>query len=478
MLLASAAPAFAIIENFATTKYLGSITYCLFLLILITNITQASNNLKVNPYSVFSFMYFGFVISGTYFAFSDGDFGKFLGFTNIQRSSIELYLVYSQIYAVICYAFFYTGYSLAAKKNLYLPLNGRNEIDLFIKKYYKIISFPLMAFGFSYWLWVTHTITGGIIESFVLFQIFPHIIREAEISTLPYQLYYAGIYVWLIGLVVSKRKISTVFWIFAIIGVAISISTARIAISATFLLSILYMIYLVRPDIRGRIINAFLAVIIFSFIAFFLRMASNLFFLGREFNFDSINIGEIIIGGGNVADLQQIAIIFYLFENRAIGMGITYFDWLRNTFGWIFNLSPSSVGLIIREKIVIGESGAPTPSAIGEAYFNFSIAAPFFIYIVGFIFALINNSAFKSRSALAVLIFAIFVTHFIFLYPKVDSTMFANFFWRFAPLLSVVITTFLIFKLLKQSSKKSSFNAPANVKLGKLCKSMPHEGLA
>ncbi|KLT76153.1 hypothetical protein T634_0098 [Acinetobacter baumannii MRSN 7339] len=49
----------------------------------------------INPLSIFSFMYLGYVFGSFYYAFSDGDFGKFLSYLNLSRFETELYLFYS-----------------------------------------------------------------------------------------------------------------------------------------------------------------------------------------------------------------------------------------------------------------------------------------------------------------------------------------------------------------------------------------------
>ncbi len=453
ILIFMAVPAVVAIEAYATTNFLGSISYLLLMVIIALNLHVAKNSLAINPYSVFSVMYSGLVVGGLYYSFSNGYFGKFLEFTSLSRADIEHYLVISQIYALICFLFFSFGYILFYKKSQDLKINYRNPFSIFLKKNYIIISSPLLIAGFLYWVWVCNVIAGGIFEALILFQVFPHLIKDAQISTLPYLLYYSGVYIYMMGLIINGKKLGAIFWLLSIAGFIISLSTARVAISVTYLLSQIYLIYLLFPENRKLMVKIILFVFTFSFFVFFLRIASNLYFLGQNVNFGEIEFFKVFIGGGNVTDLQQLVVVLGLLDDYPRGFGLTYFDWVRNTFGDFFGIKPSSIGLIIKDHFVSENSGAPTPTAIGEAFFNFHIAAPFFIFFIGAAFAIIYNSIGKNIGILSVFVYSSFVVNFAFLYPKVDSTMFSNFFWSVAPTLLILTSAYIFFNILKRSCR-------------------------
>lgn len=437
-------------ESFSSTKYLSLVTLLLLVCMLLVNLIVSHNNVLINPMSVFSLMYAGFVVGGFYYAFSDGYFGKFIAFMDMDRALIEHYLVVGQLYAMVCFLFFSVGYLLFHRIHTTPMFDVKSSFDAFLQRYYLHLSVPLLWIGLVYWLWVCNTIAGGVIEAFQLFQLFPHLVAEHHVSTLPYLLYYAGVYVLLMGLIINHKKLGKLFFLISMLGFLIAISTARVTISLTFLLSQIYLVYLLVPDARSRSIKIITALFSLAFVIYFLRIASNLYFLGREFSLADLNFLQAIVGGGNVTDLQQLVIIFFSFDMNQALLGSTYFDWLRNTFGGFFGIEPSSIGLIIQSRYVSGDSGAPTPTAIGEAFANFNIAAPLFMSLVGMALACVHHWANRQTGVVALFIYASFIVNFVFMYPKVDSTMFANFFWAAAPTVMILLVAYWIFYLLKR----------------------------
>ncbi|WP_139171594.1 O-antigen polysaccharide polymerase Wzy [Modicisalibacter muralis] len=154
-----------------------------------------------------------------------------------------------------------------------------------------------------------------------------------------------------------------------------------------------------------------------------------------------------IVGSGNVADLQQLVIIFKTWGWGDFAWDVTYFDWLINTFGGFVGLEPSSIGLTIRDTYFPGKSGAPTPGAIGEAYYNFSIFAPLFMLLIGSMFSYLYQKVKASGSNLLLMIYSIFLLRFVFLFSKVDSTMMSNFFWGAVPFLLTMCFIFFVLSL-------------------------------
>lgn len=427
---------------------LTSISFLLLLLMYLSNRVFDSSRV-VSPLLIFSLMYSGYVVGGAYFAQSGEYYGKFLEFSGIELSVVQDSLVYAAFFAFVNFFAFAFGYATVNRR-----LGGFDKIRLtgvnkFISRTYLYVAPPLLVVGFFHWVIVSYTIAGGIVESLVLFQVFPHLSEQYAVTIVPYLAYYTGIFYILIGRVSSGRSVGFGFWVLSIIGFVISISTARISSSVCYILAQLYFLYLLRPQSRGKIVLALFGIFSFAFVLYFLREASNYYFIGHEYDFNLSLILPALIGGGNVCDLQQLVLVFKAFETRSFLFGTTYFDWIANSFGGLFGFNPASVGLLIADIYVPETSGAPTPGAVGEAYANFGIGAPLLMFGVGACFSILFRRVSNSESALMVFVYSSFSLNFIFLYPKVDSTMFSNFFWSVAPLIMVVYVLYYLYLFLK-----------------------------
>lgn len=434
-------------EVYATTNYLSSLSFILLILIVFS-VLFLNNNELVSPLSIFSVMYFGYVVGGYYYAQSNGYFGKFIEFVELNRMQSEQYLIMAMFFSIICYIFFVLGYSINKSKKVKLFTIKQSHFTCFLKKYYLLLSIPFLCIGFLYWVWVSNTIAGGIIDSLILFQVFPHLVEEYQISTIPYLFYYSGIYVWLLGLVLCEKKINSTFLIASMIGFIISLSTARITLSVTYILAQLVFYYLVSFESRKKVLIVIISIFVSAFVVFFLRELSNYYYLHDNIQGSDLDVLRSIVGGGNVTDLQQLVIIFYSFDFNNALLGVTYFDWLRNSVGVALGMDPSSVGLIVSRQYVPSNSGAPTPGAIGEAYANFSLAAPMFMFYVGYVFSYLHNRVLGSSNIFMLFTYSAFLVCFVFMYPKVDSTMITNFFWGSAPTLVLLLFYYLLFNLI------------------------------
>jgi hypothetical protein len=306
-------------------------------------------------------------------------------------------------------------------------------------------------------VWVSHQIAGGVLDALMLFQIFPHLVAEHKISIAPYLLYYAGINIWLLKLIESRSQIGIWFYIFSILGFFISVSTARISITLTYAFTQMYLVYMVNPNSRTLIHKYFVIMALLGFFIFFLREVSNHLFINNGLGLDGFefNIFSSIIGGGNVADLQQLVIIFLTYGSGELLFGLSYLDWLNNAMSGVFDLQAQSVGLRIASLYVPETSGAPTPGAIGEAFANFHLLAPFLMFVFGVFLARLDSFVAKREKIIPYFLYASFLTSFVFLYPKVDSTMFANFFWNSFPTLMVLFVAVTSLKILKFSCQKN-----------------------
>lgn len=426
------------------------------LLILIATFLAWCREGFFSPLLIFSVMYSGYVFGGLYYSYADEDFGKFVGFLSLEREDIVILMQYGLAYVIISYLMFCFGYfifSRGARRNFRLKKSG---FIVFFEKYYMYFVLPLLAIGLAYWYWVSVATAGGLLNLIIYFQAFRHLVAESSITTLPYHFYYAGIFIWLLGSMVKFGRVSFLFWVFSFLGMVINLTQGRITLSVTFVLALVVFIALFESSQEKRAVKAVGLVMLLAFVVYFLRIASNYFFIGKEFEVSSFGFFDIIIGGGNVADLQQLVIIFQTFGPNNSLLGASYFDWLRNSIGGFWGIPPSSVGLIIKDLYVPESSGAPTPGAIGEAYANFNIGGALLMFFVGLSFYFIRKVSLKKGSPVLLLVYSIFLARFVFIYPKVDSTMLVNFLWGVTPFLLAMTSIYVLYILAKFSRKRFS----------------------
>jgi len=401
-------------------------------------------------------MYSGYVFGGFYYSRSEQNFGKFLDFLGLAREQNIALMQFGILYAMICYVMFSFGYLLFSRTRVRFFKAKKSDFMFFYERVYVFFVIPLLLVGLLYWFWVAKVAAGGMLDLIIRFQAFRHLIADMSITTLPYHFYYAGIFLWLLGATLRTGRVGYVFWAFSLIGVLMTLTQGRITLAITFLISQIVFVSVYDPSREKLGIKAVVAIVSFAFIIYFLRIASNYFFIGKEFNISDFDIIGVMVGSGNVADLQQLAIIFETFDFGKSLLGATYLDWIRNSVGGYFGFYPSSVGLMIKDLYVPEGSGAPTPGAIGEAYANFNLAAPFFMFFVGLFFSLVRNITFRSGSLVGLLIYSIFLSRFVFVYPKVDSTMLVNFLWGVTPALLVLLLIFIVYSMILNESHVNS----------------------
>jgi len=237
------------LEFYATSPYLVALG-SLLLVIIIFSIFLFGENPLLNPLFMFSIMYSGYALGAFYYGFSGGEFGKFIGFLNLSRNETEFLMGESLIYSILCYIVFVFGFSLFYKKNLLANNQQRSVTNYFfvVIRYYKYLCFSLLLIGLLYWIWVSYKVAGGIIQMLLYFQAFGHLVKDADISILPYHLYYAGIYLWLIAAVLKYRKVSVYFIIFSIVGLIIALSTGRITLAFTYIMAQMIFFYYYKID--------------------------------------------------------------------------------------------------------------------------------------------------------------------------------------------------------------------------------------
>lgn len=440
-------PTGLISEAYATTEYISLLAMCLLVLIVFA-VFFTDDNGAVTPLTLFSLMYSGYAIGALYYAQSNGYFGKFIEFSGLGRNVVELYMIQSLFLAITCYVAFWLGYALNIKKNVYYLQPKSDEFIHFVSKNRFILIFPLILVAFSYWVWVCFTISGGITNALIEFQLFPHLAKEYNISIAPYLIYYAAINIWFICIVCSKNtSISKGFIFWAIVGFIISISTARITISISYILSLLVFAYLAKPEYRNRLLVIGSTLLLSSFILYILREFSNYYFLYGDISKVDFNFLTGLIGGGNITDLQQLVIILNSFDLNNSLLGSSYLDWINNSVGVYFGMAPSSIGLLLHEMYMPDSSGAPTPGAVGELYANFNLLSPLVIFFIGCLMAMVRNFVLSKNNNLLLFCYSVFLVCFVFMYPKVDSTMLVNFIWGVAPTLFIIILFYPLYRL-------------------------------
>ena len=435
-------------ELHAVNQFLPTLSFILIVTIVTFNLYLNDDDFY-SPLSMFSIMYVGYAIGGFYYSGSANYFGKFIEFLNLRPSTVVDLMRVSLIYATICFLCFGFGYSLFKERVRFKDRFDINGFWGFYSRYYQLLVIPFLIVGLAYWYWIAQVTAGGMLNMLMYFQAFRHLVEDAKVSTLPYHFYYAGIYLWLLAIHIKGEPVTKFFILCSIIGLVINLSQGRITLAITFLFSQMFFFALKDGNLRKKVFIYFVSLMSFAFVVYFLRMLSNSLFIGTDSTALDKNIFDVIIGGGNVADLQQLVIIFHTYSVNEVTLGLTYFDWIRNTLGQFFGMEPSSIGLTIKELYIPASSGAPTPGAIGEAFVNFNIAGPLFMFFVGLTFTLIYKNIMKSGSPLLLLVYSIFLARFIFIYPKVDSTMLINFLWGATPFLLGVTFIFILYGLAK-----------------------------
>lgn len=435
------------LEINARNHFLVTLGACLGLLIFMASYLGYRRDGAFSPILIFSAMYFGYVLGAFYYAYSIDYFGKFLEFLAIDRKAVIVLMKYALAYAIVGYFLFCLGYFMFLGRDKDNFIIRRSGFLIFFSNYYWFFVIPLLLIGLIYWYWVAIVAAGGMLDLLVKFQAFRHLIVDKNITTLPYHFYYAGIFLWLLGAISKKGKVGSVFWFFSFLGTLMTLTQGRISLAITFLVSQIIFIAIVDPDKENKATKFIILIILFAFVVYFLRIASNYFFIGRDFIVSDINFFNTIIGSGNVTDVQQLVILFYSFDAGNSLLGGSYIDWLRNSVGGAFGISPSSVGLIVKELYVPESSGAPTPGAIGEAYANFNFGAPLVMFVVGLMFFIIRSFSIRSGSLFWALLYSVFLARFVFMYPKVDSTMFLNFLWGVLPFCLVISVLYFCFSI-------------------------------
>lgn len=436
---------YALFQNDIENDYIYLLTTALYTLFLTVYAFQSYNQI-FTVFNVFSVMYFGYVIGGFYYSFQTTNFGKFIGFMNLPTDQVVNLYETSLLIIFVAYLFFIFGYLTITSKSIRQPKMLTLPIDSNVlnKRLYKtrfVVIIPLLLLGLHSWYKVAHATSGGIIESIIFFQAFRHMAESAGVSTFFYNFYYVAIYYWLYLILSNpESKVPKSFMLFSAIGMVMNLTQGQIMAPITFVLSQVVAVALFRPQLQRKMLLTVAAVMSFAFLLYFLRIVSNFLFLGQEMNLQDA-VGDFmykIVGSGNTADIQQISIIINTFDVSSSELGLTYFDWIRNTIGGFLGLEPSSVGLTLKKLYFPSSSGAPTPGALGELIVNFYYLGPVLMFLVGTLLGLFQLMFLTEKSSFYKFLYAIVLARFVFLYPKVDSTMLTSLVFLFIPLFFIV----------------------------------------
>lgn len=441
---------YSIVLSFNTNSYLPLLSCVLVTIFFFCWAFFLKLNIS-NSYFLFSSMYMGYALGGVYYSDSKGYFGKFIEFYQMDPVKVNELMTLSLFFALcfyIVFSLFYFSIDFNVNRRVKSFVSyDKFEIYLAHKSPYFI--FPGFVFSLVYWIYVSHVSAGGLYNAVIYFQLFPHFIAESGLSIAPYLILYSSVYLLAIRKAILKTKISFSFVFLVMFSVIVILSTGRIAQAIVFIFSLAIFFLMVRPWLYGRVVMLFTSVFFLAIGVHFARILSNYYYLGIPFYEIDSDILRVIVGGGNVSDLQQLVIVLDTFSVDNFLMGSSYFDWIRNTLGKYFGFEPSSVGLIVHSLIIPegSSSGAPTPGAIGELYANFGLFSLFFSFILALILKYIDCASKTSHSKIAVMIYSVFITHFVFLYAKVDSTMLVNFMWSVLPMFIVIFAFFFIFTI-------------------------------
>lgn len=429
------------------------VSFCIF----------AKSGEAFSPLIWFSAMYSGYVLGGMYFSFDTIHLGKFFELSGIPLEKINFYIVVAQIYAMVCYITFAAGYYLGDRKQSICPISYENN-----RQYLpglRTVGSLFLLIGFVYWLYTAYVLAGGPIEMFMSFSSFIYLLEENRVTTLPYLFYFVGSHFLFFYMIFHKKRPPKFFSIVVIIGLLILLSKGRITSSLTYALSFMVMYYFVYHDsISLKKWSMYFATgIAIGLALLFLRVSSAYYYLGQDDPLAALSglneilevFFEVLVGWGNVTDIQQLVLTFNVWGIEDSLFGISYFDWFVNLFANTFGYEPVAMGIRILKIYFPDKVGGPTPGAIGEAYANFSLLAPFFMFLVGFGFSKLYCYAKQSGDIRIVFIYAVFLVTFIFLYAKVDSSLFLGFLWAALP---TIVSLFCVNTMVRElSTIKRSF---------------------
>ena len=424
-----------------------------FFFFFLTYVILSSKN-KFTPLVFFSFLFYGYVLSGLYFSFIENiHVAKFFNFSgNFDTKDMKI-----SLYQVICgYLFFVFGYSISRNikvKNINFEIRGLN----FNSKILKNILIWLFLISFFYWIYVSFRLAGGPIELLSNMGIYRLLLKTNYISTAPYLLAYIATSLLFLIYLHNNNRIP--FYLIGMIFISfiMKVSTGRLS-GAVFLLMSFPLMYIIHYQYKVTLKVLFYVVLFILLLGclYFYRFYSNLSYLGLEIETDLIKlIGEHFFGKTNFGDLQSITFADQYTKDVGFLYGNSFTDFMRL---WInkltgLNLEITSIGLRLREYYFSHVStGAPAPGSISEMIINFGyFGITIVIFLFGVLTRIISKSINPKRNVFNLYVYTSFLL-FIMLLAKVDSSLARSLMWSIIPLFSITVILSILGRL---SSKKT-----------------------
>lgn len=327
----------------------------------------------------------------------------------------------------------------------------------------------MVLLGSLYWVYFANAVAGGVVGLFSNVAAYNHLVTEAGITALPLNLVFAGSLLWLLAHLSSPRP-RRVALIFLPLAAVIILSRGRITQAVLFpFAGLLLFLWVKHGAVRAKTFVRLALVLTPAVIAFFFyRQFTSYRIIGHADDFAlatggdgslyetlSIALREIdyvlgeIIGGGNIPDLQQIALIIRGLDTGQMLQtnGSTYFDWAIT----LVSENTTSTGVRILQAFFPEKVGAPVPGMIGEAVLNFAWVAPVAVGAMCFVAAGLFRSAQSSPHLLAKFVYVQFLVGVWAVMIKVDSSLVAGFLWNVTP----VILCWIALKLIAAAVAKS-----------------------
>ncbi len=397
-------------------------------------------NLK-NLFSIkifFSFLYFGFSLSGFYFSYYPNlSNARFILESGINFDINDINITYLLI--LIGYVSFIYGTNIVNNlktKNLNISSKILTNSYLFITN----ISYLLFSIGLIYWLYLSYFLVGGPIELLLNLGTY-ETLYKTQISTLPYNFTYTGVYLlFLTQLQNNRLKKFTLLLI--LISFIMILTKARLINSILYLVSFI-MIYLIYYQINIKIKYTFYIVAVFLFLIalYFLRYYSNLLYNNIELDSNLVDLGlYLLIGRGNIGDFQSIILAQDYIDKNNLLLGSSFLDFFRFWIDKIpgISLDMTSTGIRIKEYYFSSMIGAPAPSILSELILNFGIIGVVFgMVVLGILLNILSKIILANRGIINIFIYVKFLL-FVFLLPKVDSTAISTFIMGILPLIIMI----------------------------------------
>lgn len=395
------------------------------------------------PVYLFSFMYYLFSFGGLYFI-STGLVGKHID-NYLNRDVIGLFNQ-TLLFIILNFIMFMIGYFKTIDQDIFLTIDKVEDKNIFKPLLIGII-FIFITFGLLNFLYVSYSMSGGVIEHILTVGIRRHQFQEQKISTLGYNFYYAGIYLWFYLILTTQQKSNFnnyLFLFFMFFSFLISFSGARTFATISHVLTfvaIYYYAYKLEFKNYLKIGIVSLGIIILGIFSYFYRIlggrAASYFDQQFDFNFLWTNVGFLIIDSGNIPHIPMVMKILESWaEEIGFSYGATLFYWILPLIGKTEIMKDIAIPWVMLNTYFPGKgAGGLPPTVVGEFYINFGyFGALVAMFLLGVLIAQGYNYASRKKNYWITVFFIILVMRFIFILPKAMFDVLAAPFYIFIPL--------------------------------------------